>query len=222
MDNLSYALPLLSQTSLFAHIDLHDIAELLDCLCAKVATYKKGDVIIEEGASVYDFGIVLSGHGRAVKWDASDKLILISLLRPGSEFGVILAASLAHQSPVTVQAQDDVSALILPFARVLNRCPKACPRHDLLLRNYLNIVAEKGLLLHERIHCLLRPTVREKILTYLSGISREQQSRLVAIPMNRNAMAEYLNVERSALSRELSLMKKDGLIDYHKNSFRLF
>ena len=76
-------------------------------------------------------------------------------------------------------------------------------------------------MLHERIDCLLRPTIREKIRTYLWRVSRDQQKRTVPIPMNRNAMAEYLNVERSALSRELSYMKRDGIIDYHKNMFRL-
>lgn len=110
---------------------------------------------------------------------------IITLLKKGSEIGVILAASSDHKSPVTVEAQDDV------------------------------------LVLHERIDCLLRPTIREKILTYLWWMSREQQKRTFTIPMNRNAMAEYLNVERSALSRELSYMKRDGVIDYHKNTFRL-
>ena len=109
----------------------------------------------------------------------------------------------------------------IPFERVLARCERGCPRHDRLLCNYINTVAEKGLVLHERIDCLLRPTIREKILTYLWRVSRDQQKRTFTIPMNRNAMAEYLNVERSALSRELSYMKRDGIIDYHKNMFRL-
>jgi CRP-like cAMP-binding protein len=212
----------LRQTKLFLGIEPHEIEGLLDCLCTKRVDYAKGDYIIEEGSKVYDFGIILSGHGRAIKWDPSGRLIIITLLKKGSEIGVILAASLDHRSPVTVQAQDDVSVLQIPFERVLTRCEKACPCHDKLLRNYINIVAEKGLVLHERIDCLLRPTVREKILAYLLRVSHEQQKSIFTIPMNRNAMAEYLNVERSALSRELSNMKRDGLIDYHKNSFRLF
>ncbi len=97
----------------------------------------------------------------------------------------------------------------------------ACPRHEKLLRNYLGIVAEKGLVLHERIDCLLKPSLREKIMNYLLRVSREQQSRTFSIPMNRNEMADYLNIERSALSRELSRMKRDGLIDYHRDSFKL-
>ena len=211
----------LKQTNLFLDIEPQEIDNLLHCLCAKYVRYAKGDYIIEEGNKVYDFGIMLSGHGRAIKWDPSGRVVLISLLKKGSEIGVILAASLNHNSPVTVQAEDDVLVLQIPFKRVLTRCERACPLHDKLLRNYISIVAEKGLVLHERIDCLLRPTIREKILAYLQRVSREQQKRTFSIPMNRNAMAEYLNVERSALSRELSYMKRDGIIDYHKNTFRL-
>lgn len=211
----------LVQTNLFSGIEPKEIAGLLDCVHARLARYAKDELIIEEGSMVYDFGIMLSGQGRSIKWDATGRLIIITLLKKGSELGVMLAASPKHQSPVSVQAQEDVSVLLIPFDRVLTRCEKACPRHDKLLRNYIRVVAEKGLVLHERINCLLKPTVREKILAYLIRVSREQRSRTVLIPLNRNAMAEYLNMERSALSRELSNMKRDGLIDYHMNRFKL-
>ena len=214
-------LAILAQTNLFSGIEADEIAGLLDCVNAKRIEYKKDAFIIEEGDTVYDFGIMLSGHGRSIKWDMNDKVIIITLLKEGSEIGIILAASLEHKSPVSVQAQDDVSVMSITFDRVFSRCEKACPRHDRLLRNFINIVAEKGLVLHERMDCLLKPTVREKVLTYLQRISGEQQSRSITVPINRNGMAEYLNIERSALSRELSHMKRDGLIDYHKNWFYL-
>lgn len=211
----------LAQTNLFSGIAADEIPGLLDCIHARRVEYAKGDLIVEEGQSVYECGVMLSGHGRSIKWDAADRLIIVTLLEKGSEIGVMLAASLEHKSPVSVQAQDDVAVLHIPYDRVIARCPKGCPKHEKLLRNYIHIVAEKGLVLHERMDCLLKPTLRDKILTYLLRVSREQQSKTFSIPMNRNAMAEYLNIERSALSRELSNMKRDGLIDYHKNRFRL-
>lgn len=211
----------LNQMDLFLNIKPEEIKGLLVCLCARRVNFAKGDCIIEEGNRVYDFGIILSGHGRAVKWDPSGREIIISLLEKGSETGVMLAASPDNKSPVTVQAQDDVSVMQIPVERVLTRCKKACPRHDRLLRNFIGIIAEKGLILHERIDCLLRSSIREKILAYLWKVSRERQNRTFCIPMDRNSMAEYLNVERSALSRELSCMKRDGIIDYHKNMFQL-
>lgn len=211
----------LSRTQLFSGIAPQEIAGLLVCLRARRVEYAEGDFIVEEGSEVQDCGILLSGRGRAIKWDPSGRLILLTLLKKGSEVGVMVAAASNPISPVTVQAQSDVTLLQMPFGRVWARCEKACSRHDRLLRNYIGIVADKGLVLHERLDCLLRPTVREKIYAYLSRASREAQSRTFDLPMNRNAMAEYLNVERSALSRELSAMKRDGKIAYHKNAFRL-
>ncbi len=211
----------LVHTKLFSGIPPAEMPGLIDCIHAQRVDYVKGDFIVEEGRNVYDFGIMLSGRGQSIKWDAADRLIIITLLEKGSEIGVMLAANPDHKSPVSVQAQDEVSVLRIPYDRIIERCPKGCPKHERLLRNYIAIVAEKGLVLHERIDCLLKPTVRDKILTYLQRVSHEQKSRTFSIPMNRNAMADYLNVERSALSRELSHMKRDKLIDYHRNSFRL-
>lgn len=211
----------LAQTKLFAGIASVEIPGLIDCIHARRVEYAKGDFIVEEGRNIYDFGIMLSGRGQSIKWDAADRLIIITLLEKGSEIGVMLAASPEHKSPVSVQTQDEVSVLRIPYDRIIARCSKGCPKHERLLRNYIAIVAEKGLMLHERIDCLLKPTVRDKIMTYLLRVSHEQKSRTFSIPMNRNAMADYLNVERSALSRELSHMKRDKLIDYHRNSFRL-
>lgn len=211
----------LTKTSLFSDIAPYEIEELLDCIHARRVEYAKGDVILEEGSNVNHFGIILSGRGRAVKQDAAGRPIIITLLEKGSEIGVILAASLAHPSPVSVQVQEDATILMIPFSGILDRYQKSCPKHDLLLRNYIKIIADKGLLLHERIDCLLKPTVRDKILTYLLRISHQQKKIFFTVPLDRNAMAEYLNVDRSALSRELSKMKRDGLIDYHKSVFKL-
>lgn len=211
----------LTTTNLFAGIEPVDINALLHCTHARQVQYSKGDVILDEGCSVDYFGIMLSGRGRAVKEDLAGRPIIITLLEKGSEIGVIVAASLDHPSPVSVQVLEDARVLIIPFRGILNRCKKTCSSHDFLLRNYIKIVADKGLLLHERINCLLKPTVRDKILTYLLRVSRQQRKPIFTVPLDRNAMAEYLNVDRSALSRELSKMKGDGLIDYHKSVFKL-
>lgn len=143
------------------------------------------------------------------------------MLEQGSEIGAILAASNGYRSPVTVQAKDSVSVLFIPFDLIIKPNQVCYPYQEQLLRNAIHIVAKKGLSLHERIRCLLQPSIRDKVMTYLQQVSTEQTGTFT-IAMNRNELAEYLNVERSALSRELSKMKHDGLIHYHKNSFQLF
>jgi CRP-like cAMP-binding protein len=211
----------LTRMPLFSGIKQDELAGLLDCVSARRAEYAKDGFIVEEGDHVSEFGVVLAGLGRSVKWDASGKMAIITLLEKGGVFGVLLAARQEQASSVFVQAVDDISVLLVPYDKLVARCERNCPQHELLLRNYISAVADKGLELHERISCLLRPTVRDKITAYLRKISCERKSRIFDIPLNRNTMAEYLNVERSALSRELSAMKRDGLIDYHRNSFKL-
>ena len=208
-------------TKLFLDIDSSEISSLLACIGARFVNFKKDEFIIEEGEMAKEFGIILSGRARSIKWDASGRLIIITLIEKGGAIGVMLAASKKQASPVSVQVTEDAEVMMISFNQLINRCKKNCEKHEKLLRNYINVVAEKGLELHERINCLLEPTVRDKILTYLSRISKEQGSKTFTVPINRNIMAEYLNVERSALSRELSRMQKDGLIEYHGNSFKL-
>ncbi len=211
----------LTKTTLFSGIEQHDLKKLLTCIHARVVGYKKNELIVEQGSKVYDFGIMLSGHGRTFKVDAMGKVIIITLLKKYSEIGVILAASFDHKSPVSVQAQEDLSVLSIPYDGLITGCKYNCTQHNRLLRNYINIVAERGLVLHERIDCLLKPTIREKILSYLTRVSYEQNSRTFFVPVDRYAMSEYLNIERSALSRELSKMKWDGIIEFYKNTFKL-
>lgn len=193
----------------------------LKCINARSIKFKKDEFIIEAGRATNYFGILLEGSARSIKWDASGKLVIVTMVEKGGAIGVFLAASEGRVSPLSVQATSDSTVMTIPFSRIITRCKKYCPHHEKLLQNFISLIAEKGLELHERINCLLEPTVRDKILTYLSKISREQQSRIIILPINRNIMAEYLNVERSALSRELSRMKKDGLINYRKNSFEI-
>ena len=143
----------------------------------------------------------------------------MTLLKPGSYVGVLLAASQERKSPVTVQADETSSVLYLPYRKLLTQ--SSCPGHARLLYNLLRGIAEMALVLHDRNDCLIKPTIRDKVLTYLSLEAEKTGSRSFSIPLNRAAMAEYLNVDRSALSRELSRMKQDGLIDFSRSHFRL-
>lgn len=191
------------------------------CMKARRINYTNGDIIIEAGVTTDEFGIMLEGSAKSIKWDASGRQVIITMVEKGGAIGALLAASNGRVSPLTVQATSDATVLMFPYKQLLARCEKNCHHHEQLLQRYITIIAEKGLELHERINCLLEPTVREKILTYLYKISHEKNSYEFILPINRNIMAEYLNVERSALSRELSRMKRDGLIDYNKNNFKI-
>lgn len=211
----------LLRSKLFAGIAEDRLTELLPCLGAVRREYPAGAVVIREGEQVQDVGLVLSGHARSLKKVDGGPPLIISLQERGSFLGVLLAASRERKSPLTVEAQDALCVLFFPAECLIFPCEKNCGDHALLLRNFLDSVAEMSLTLNDRIECLIRPSVREKITAYLSRVSKERGSREFSIPLDRSAMARYLNVERSALSRELSRMKAEGLLDYRKNVFSL-
>lgn len=212
----------LTHTRLFAGIGEEETGRLLACLNARVIEYQKNTVIVEEGSPVSAFGILLAGSGRSYKTDLEGRTLTITLLKEGSEIGVLLAASPNSKSPVSVSVNQGSRILFLSHDAMLYGQAKNCSGYGALLSNFMSIVAGKGLVLHERIDCLLRPTAREKIMAYLQNQSAAQGSAAFTVPLDRSAMAEYLNMDRSALSRELSRMKQDKILDFHKSTFRLY
>ncbi len=212
----------LSKTVLFSNIAQGEIKEMLVCLKASYRKYSKGEMIIWEGDKVNEVGILLYGAARSIKDDINGKTIIVTMIEPSNFIGIILACSQKRKSPVSVQALQEVCAVFFPIKIMIEGCKKRCNCHKILLENLLAGIAEKAMTLHDRNDCLIKSSIREKIITYLLAVSKEQGSKKISIPLDRSSMAEYLNVERSALSRELSKMKRDGLISYKKNYFVIF
>lgn len=210
---------ILMKSPFFKGVPKEEISLILSRLSARHRKYGTGETILWEGDRVQEVGILLTGSARSMKTDLDGRQVLITLLSPGSYIGVLLAASKARTSPVSVQAQAPSQVLFMPIGEILRRSD--CPCHATLLENLLNGIAEKALVLHDRNNCLIQPSIREKVLTFLTMESKIEGACTFQLAMGRDAMAEYLNVDRSALSRELSRMKRDGLIDYHKSWFKL-
>ena len=206
-------------TPFFENINPQNIPQILHSLSAVHKNYGKKEGILWEGDTVTDIGILLCGSALSLKTDITGKQVIVTLIKPGSYIGVLLAADQGRRSPVTVQAAEASSVLFIPCQNLLTR--NNCPEHALLLHNLLQGIAEKALVLHERNDCLIKPSIRAKVLTFLSLEADKAGSRSFSVPLNRAARAEYLDVDRSALSRELSHMKADGLIDYNRSYFHL-
>ena len=210
-----------STLPLFAGLSGDDIERLLACTGSRVAHYQKGEVLLPEGAPVSALGMVLEGTAHSVKSDEEGKKIIVSLQQPGSYIAILLAASHGQRSPVSIEAQTNMAVLYLPLGRIIRNCGEPCIRHETLLRNLFDGIAQMALAMHSRTECLTRFSVRERVLTYLRQEAAVQKTKTLSLPLDRSGMAEYLAVDRSALSRELGRMKRDGLIDFYKNSFRL-
>lgn len=206
---------------LFEGVEVEDLLGMKGCLQYFLASYKKGQVILMESEQVHHVGIVLSGQVDMVKEDLWGGKTLLARMGQDELFGESFACGNDNQSVVTFLASEDSQILFLPFGKVLHTCTMACAFHQKLVENMVRIIADKNQVLMRKVEIISRRTLREKILAYLSLQAQKADSRYFTIDLDRGALAEYLCADRSALSRELTAMKRDGLIDFDKKLFRI-
>lgn len=147
--------------------------------------------------------------------------MIIGMLEPGSLFGETYACMGLSRIPVSVGAIEDCSVLLLDINRMLKICNNSCVFHQRLVANLLNIIATKNMQLNRKMSYITHKTIRGRLLAYLEDQAEKANSDTFEIPFNRNELADYLCVDRSAMSRELGRMKKEGLLDFNRRTFRL-
>lgn len=211
----------LTKIVLFEGLDKEEIKNLWSCIDAKVKKYKKNEIIVSEGDNVDAIGAVLQGSVQVSRTDIDGNRLVVASIQQYDLFAETYALSKNHESPVMVNATEDSVVLWLNVSKLLTTCSSACIFHRRLIQNIIELLANKNIYLSRKLDILSKKTLREKILQFLHSYSSTSKSRIITIPYNRLAMADYLGVDRSALSRELSKMKEDGLIDYHKSTFIL-
>ena len=209
----------LANTLLFRGMEPSDIDEMLGCLLAKERTYKKGEIIFPEGSPTEQLGVVLTGRVVIELGDVWGNNSVLSSIGPGGVFAEAYACVPGEPLMVNVTAAEDTEALLLNIKRVLEPCSKVCPYHVRLVRNLLALCAGKNLQLSRRVLHTGPKSIRKRLLSFFSECIKRTGSYSFDIPYNRQQLADYLSVERSALSNELSIMQRDGLIRYEKNHF---
>lgn len=211
----------LPPTALFQGISPEDIQGMLHCLQAVEKTYQRGETIFHCGQEIHQLGLVLSGSVIIQREDLWGNSSLIGRVGPGQIFAEIYACIPGEPMMVNVMAAEPARVLFLDVQRVLQVCSSACSFHHAMVQNLLQITAQKNLQLSRRMLYTAPKTIRGRLLTFLSDQVQEAGSRTVTIPLNRQQLADYLGVDRSALSAELSKMQKDGILTYQKNTFHL-
>lgn len=206
---------------LFHGISDQDRAALLGCLKTYSRSYKKGAYIHLEQDHVQDVGIVCSGLVHMLKEDVWGRLTLLAYMGPGELFGETSALCGERAGHVSFLAAEDTEVLFLPLDHVLTPCKKQCDFHAVVSRNLCGMLGENNLKLMEKIEIAAKGSLREKILAYLSIQSQRQGSKYITVPLNRTEMANFLHANRSAMSRELTSMQADGLIEFDGNTFVL-
>lgn len=204
---------------LFQGIAFGDFENMMTCLSATRVCYKKCDVILLSGDSVNFVGLVLSGSVQVIREDIDGRVMLLNELGVSEIFGEVFACAGIDHSPVTVQAKEDAEILLVNYKKIITSCTAACPFHSRLIENMLKLIAVKSLVLNQRIEILSKRTTREKLLAFFD--MQRGAAKKFTIPFNREELAQYLCVDRSAMSSELSKMRNEGLMLFSKNAFEI-
>lgn len=211
----------LAQCGLFQGIEQEAIRSMIGCLGGKTRSVLKGDPVFLEGEPAQSVGVVLSGTVQVVQDDYYGNRSVLSILQPGDTFGEAFSCAGVPTMPVSVMSLTNSTVLLLDCRRVLTMCPHSCHFHSLLIQNLLKGIAQKNLAFTEKIRHMSQKTTKEKLMSYLLSQAKQQGSAEFTIPCDRQALADYLGVERSAMSAELSKLKKAGLLDTKGSWFRL-
>lgn len=212
---------LIKRTALFDGIEENEIAAMMNCLSATTESYKNGQIIYRLGDTTTLVGEVLSGSVYIIKEDFWGNRSIISEIGAGQFFGETYALIPSAPLEVSVVAADACEVLYLDVKRIMTTCSSACEFHARLIRNLLMVTAQKNLLLTRKLEYMAQRTTREKLLSYLSAESQHMKSPSFEIPFNRQQLADYLSVDRSAMSNELCKLRDEGILKFEKNRFEL-
>jgi len=178
-------------------------------------------VVLASGKKSDSVGVVLSGAVHVIREDFWGRRTLMARIEPCGLFGEAFACAEGEAIPFSVVAAEASDVLFVQSRRILTSCPSACGFHTTLIKNLTLTLAGKNIALTQKLKHLTQPSTREKLLSYLSEQAQSARSKSFDIPFNREELADYLSVERSAMSAELSRMRRDGLVRYQKNHFEL-
>ncbi len=214
-------LSLLRKSRLFEGFSDREIVHALGCLGARERTYHRGEYLLLAGSPAGETGLVLSGSALVLKEDYWGNRSVLSILGPGELLVAAFAGGSDQPLAVSVQAEEDTEALLLSTGGLLGRRAGRCALKARLMRTMLDILLAENRRLLSKIEDSTQRTTREKLMSYLSRQALAAGSARFTIPFNRQALADYLGVDRSALSREMTRMAGEGLIAYERNEFHL-
>jgi CRP-like cAMP-binding protein len=209
-----YILDAIKSSSLFRNIDDQSLGIMFDCLKPRMKKYRQREVIVSYGQPFTGIGIIAGGRVALTREQYSGNCIIITFLDSGNIFGEMIAFSDRKTWPVTVISQEDSIVLYLPPDRITGTCSNVCASHTTLILNMLGILSNRALMLNRKIEHISVKSIRGKISSYLLDVLRESNDNTVVIPMKRHELADYLNIPRPSLSRELGLMRNERIINF--------
>jgi CRP-like cAMP-binding protein len=214
-------LEILRRCPLFYGIDDDNLIKMLTCLGARITEFDKKYTIFAEGSPAKHIGIVLSGKAQIVQVDFYGNRSIVSDVKPTELFAEAFACAECTSLPISVVASEPCEIMLIECSHILHTCQNNCGFHQALIFNLMKDLATKNLRFHERIEITSKRSTREKLLSYLSEEAKRQNSSTFTIPFNRQQLADFLSVDRSAMSNELGKMRDEGLLQFERNRFEL-
>ncbi|MBQ7859865.1 MAG: Crp/Fnr family transcriptional regulator [Faecalibacterium sp.] len=213
--------PVLQRCALFQQVDTGDLPALLHCLGAKVILFEKKYTILAEGNPAKYIGVLLSGSAQIVQIDYYGNRTILSHISPGQILGEAFACAGLAALPVMVIAAENSEVMLLEYQRLVRPCSSACGFHQQLIFNLMQALAVKNILFHQKAEVTAKRTTREKLMTFLLQQAKQAGSNSFQIPFDRQELADYLEVERSGLSAEISKLRREGVLESRKKQFTL-
>ena len=214
-------LPVLMTSPLFSGIEPQEVTAMLNCLAATTRRFDKNEFIARAGSSIQMVGMVVEGRALIVTEDYWGNRNLIGIVQPGDLFAEAYACVPGSEMRVSVIADTPCTVVTLDIHRVLTTCSSSCVFHARLVENLVGQLALKNLQMNEKLEHMGKRSTRDKLLSYLSSQAIKAGSPYFTIPMNRQQLADYLSVDRSAMSSELGKMRDEGLVEFNRSDFHL-
>jgi CRP-like cAMP-binding protein len=211
----------LGQSPLFQGISVTELGALIKCAGCSFRSFRKNQAIYLAGDFIREIGIVVRGRVHVVKDDTWGNSNIIAEVSSGEMFAEAVVCGGTGVLPASAIAASDTEVMFFDFQRIITTCSSACVFHTILIRNMVSIFARKNMMLAGKMEHITKRTTKEKLLSYLSEQAKLNGNRSFNIPFNRQELADYLSVERSALSAEMGKLKAESIIDYRKNHFEL-
>lgn len=212
---------ILMKSTLFRDIKENELSDLLPSLRVKVREYKMNEYVFSLGETVNYIYIVLKGSIKIMKENIAGNTTIVAFLGPSQIFAEGIVCTRKRIAPVSTLVTENAKVLQIPYDQIINNNGNENKYHSHLTRNMMLLLGEKNYSLNNKIDILMLKGMRNKLATFLLNEANKNGSLSFTISPNRNELADYLNVSRTSMCRELSKMKSDGIIDYYKNSFKI-
>ena len=214
-------IPILKRTKLFAGVAEEEIAAMMSCLDARLCDYKKGEYVFRQGEHLHHITVLLSGELHIQHDDYWGNRAIVNRIAVGEMFGEAYLAPESDALLNDVVALEDSTVVFFDVRRIITACSSACRFHAMVSQNLFFAISEKNRRLVQKLGHISKRTTREKLISYLSEEAKRQNSASFTIPFNRQQLADFLSVDRSAMSNELCKMRDEGLLEFEKNQFKL-